>query len=177
LEHAEKAYNRELRKAVARTQERYRDQDEKIKTTLRAVKNSGLGYLDVSYLTTQIKSGFTHVDIGVPVEIQNYDLAQSNFWEPASVTDNPTKHIEYIYRTANKILTGNPDGMVDGKLVWFSLEQAIRTPNVAQKTDGELKALLTGSGMWNETTGVDKAKMLDELAKPITSDIDGNVTS
>jgi len=79
LEHAEKTYNGELRKAVARNRERYRDQDEKIKTTLRAVKNSGLGFLDVSYLTTQIKSGFTHVDIGVPVEIQNYDLAQSNF--------------------------------------------------------------------------------------------------
>jgi len=79
LEQAEDTYKNKLNKAVARNRERYRDQDEKIKTTLRAVKNSGLGYLNVSYLTTQINSGFTHVNIGTPVEIQNYDLAQGNF--------------------------------------------------------------------------------------------------
>jgi len=177
LTNAEKTYQVALDVAVRQSQERYREQDEKIKTTLRAVKHSGLGFLDLSYLTTQISSGFAGIDIGVPVDIQNFDLATGNFWEPASLTDNPTKHIEYIYRTANKILTGNPEGMVGGKLTWFSLEQAILNPDVAQKTDGELKALLLSSGVWNETTGVDKVEMLGELAKPLISKTKGNMTS
>ena len=66
---------------------------------------------------TNIKGGLVTPDIGVPIDRQNYDLATSNFGEMLGETHNPTKHIEYIYRTANKILTGRPDGMVDGKLV------------------------------------------------------------
>jgi len=54
--------------------------------------------------------------------------------------------------------------MVDNKLVGFSLEQAIRNPDVAQKTDGEVKHLLKQSGAWSETMGVDKVKMLGRLS-------------
>lgn len=81
--------------------------------------------------------------------------------------DNPTAHIEYMYRVANKILTGSPDGMVDGTLVGFSLERAVLTPGVAQKTDVEVKALLKSSQVWNETTGTNKSEMLARLSAPI----------
>jgi len=57
--------------------------------------------------------------------------------------------------------------MVNGKLVGFSLEQAILNPDVAQKTDGEVKELLTSSGVWSETTGVNKAKLKENLEKTI----------
>ena len=142
LDTAKKSYETALKKAIAENRERYRENDEKIKTTLRVVKNSGLGLLDMDYLIANITGGLTTPEIGVSVDRQNYDLATGNFWEILTETNNPTKHIEYIYRTANKILTGSPDGMVDGKLVWFSLEQAILNPDVAQKTDGEVKHML-----------------------------------
>ena len=49
----------------------------------------------------------------------------------------------------------------------FSLEMAILNPDIAQKTDAELKQLLIQSGVWSDTTGVNKAKMLENLEKPI----------
>ena len=56
-------------------------------------------------------------ELGIPFEAENLDPANQNFGEPTGVTNNPTKHIEYIYRFANKIMTGSPDGFVDGQLV------------------------------------------------------------
>jgi len=79
LAQAEKTRDAAFRKASKMSQERHRENDEKIKTTLRAVKYSGLGLLDVSYLITQVKSGFTKMDIGVPVEIQNFNFANGDF--------------------------------------------------------------------------------------------------
>jgi hypothetical protein len=52
---------------------------------------------------------------------------------------------------------------VNGKLIGFSLEQAILNPDVAQKTDGEVKHLLKQSGAWSETMGVDKARVEEKL--------------
>lgn len=83
------------------------------------------------------------------------------------MTGNETAHIEYIYRVANKILTGSPDGMVGDRLVGFSIEQAILNPDVAQKTDSELSALLKESEVWNETTGTNKQLMLQRLGAPL----------
>ncbi len=104
----------------------------------------------------------------MPFEPQNTDLSRLNFGEPSG-RENATSHIEYIYRIANKILTGNPNGMVEDQLVGFSLDQAILTPDVQQKTDAELKALLADSGVWNETTGTNKALMLERLTAPVVS--------
>lgn len=81
----------------------------------------------------------------MPFEAQNTDLSELNFGEPVGLQGNQTAHIEYMYRVANKILTGSPDGMVGDKLVGFSLETAILQPDVAQKTETELKALLASS--------------------------------
>jgi hypothetical protein len=58
--------------------------------------------------------------------------------------------------------------MTDGKLIGFSLDQAILNPDVAQKTDGEVKHLLKQSGAWSEGMGVDKAKVEKILVKPIS---------
>ena len=54
LNEAEKTYTTALKHAVAKTRVRYRENDEKIKTTLRAIKNSGLGLLDVEHLIANI---------------------------------------------------------------------------------------------------------------------------
>jgi len=56
--------------------------------------------------------------------------------------------------------------MVHDKLVGFSLDQAILNPDIAQKTDGEVKHLLKQSGVWDETMGVDKVKVGERLAEP-----------
>jgi len=56
--------------------------------------------------------------------------------------------------------------MVDNKLVGFSLDQAILNPDVAQKTDGEVKHLLKQSGTWSETMGVDRVKVGERIAEP-----------
>lgn len=55
--------------------------------------------------------------------------------------------------------------MVDGKLIGFSLDQAILNPDVAQKTDAETKELLRRSGVWTELNGVDKTKTADMLSR------------
>jgi len=167
LSDARQKYERELKQAVARNRERYRERDEKIKTTLKAIKNSSLGLLDVEYLMRNISAGLVIPEIGVTFDIQNIDIANQNFGEPLGETHNPTKHIEYIYRIANKVLTGNPDGMVDGKLVWYSLDQAILNPEVAQKNDAEMKQLLTSSWVWSENTGVNRATLTEKLSKPL----------
>lgn len=64
------------------------------------------------------------------------------------------------------MLTGNPDGTVDGKLIGFSLDQAILNPDVAQKTDADVKHLLKRSGAWSETIGVDRVKVEERLEEP-----------
>lgn len=63
LSEAQKTYRKDLKSMVASNRERYRENDEKIKTTLRAVKNSGLGFLDLNYLTKQLQAGFITPDI------------------------------------------------------------------------------------------------------------------
>jgi len=68
------------------------------------------------------------------------------------------------------VLTGSSDGMVDNKLVGFSLDQAILNPDVAQKTDGEVKHLLKQSGAWSETMGVDKVTVGKKLMDSIERD-------
>ena len=55
--------------------------------------------------------------------------------------------------------------MVDGKLIGFSLDQAILNPDVAQKTDAETKELLRQSGVWNEVSGMDKSEMVERLSR------------
>lgn len=72
-----------------------------------------------------------------------------------------------MYRIANKIITGSPDGMVDGQLVGFSLEQAIMYPDVAQKTDSERNAMLAASGVWDEFRGTDKQELAMRLESPV----------
>ncbi len=57
--------------------------------------------------------------------------------------------------------------MVDGKLIGFSIDQAILNPDVAQKSDAETKELLRRSGVWNEVGGVDKAAMQDRLSRRV----------
>ena len=167
IANAERIYEKAIQVAVAENRRHNAEADEKIKTTLKALKNSGLEFLDIDFLITNIKAGFITPDIGVPFDRQNLDLASGNFWEPLSDTNNPTKHIEYIYRIANKVLTWNPEGTVDGKLIGFSLDQAIANPDVAQKTDGEVKHLLKRSGAWSETMGVDRVKVGERLMEPI----------
>jgi len=56
---------------------------------------------------------------------------------------------------------------VEGKLIGFSLDQAILNPDVAQKTDGEVKHLLKQSGAWSEMMGVDRVKVEERLGEPI----------
>lgn len=67
------------------------------------------------------------------------------------------------------MLTGNPEGKIDGKLIGFSLEQVIMNPDVPQKTDADVKYLLKRSGAWSETMGVDRVKIEEKLQEPINN--------
>ena len=58
--------------------------------------------------------------------------------------------------------------MVDGAHVGFSLDQARLRPETPQKTDGEIKALLKSSGVWNEAFGANKHKILANLGASTT---------
>ena len=79
LKTAKKKFEKSLKTAIQRNQERYRENDEKIKTTLKALKYSSLGLWDVEYLLANIKVGIIIPEIGVPVDRQNYDIATQNF--------------------------------------------------------------------------------------------------
>ena len=79
LDRAQKRYKEALKTAIERNQERYRENDEKIKTTLKALKYSSLGLWGVEYLTTHIKAGFITPVIGASFDRQNIDLAHQNF--------------------------------------------------------------------------------------------------
>lgn len=65
-------------------------------------------------------------------------------------------------------MTGDPEGIVDGKQVGFSLDQIVLSPRAVLKTDTEVKHLLKSAGVWNEITGVNKSKMLAQVSKPIS---------
>lgn len=54
LDEAKRSFQIKAKEAVARTRERYRENDERMKTALRALKYSGLGRLGVEYLVSQI---------------------------------------------------------------------------------------------------------------------------
>ncbi len=79
LKTAKRTFEKTLKNAIAKNRERYLENDEKIKTTLKAIKNSGLGLLDIDYLISNIKGGLTTPEIGASVDRQNYDLAAGNF--------------------------------------------------------------------------------------------------
>lgn len=76
---AKRDYEKVIKIAVAENRRHNAEADEKIKTTLKALKNSGLEFLDIDFLITSIKAGFITPDIGVPFDRQNLDLASRNF--------------------------------------------------------------------------------------------------
>ena len=79
LEQAERRYEQELQVALQQNRERYQTQDEMARTVLKALRNTGLNMLDVDYIIAQVRDGFQPIDIGVPVERQNFNLAAGNF--------------------------------------------------------------------------------------------------
>jgi len=50
LSEAKRGYEKAMQKAVAENKKHNAEADEKIKTTLRAIKNSGLEFLDIDHL-------------------------------------------------------------------------------------------------------------------------------
>lgn len=112
--------------------------------------------------------------IGLPVDPQNFDPAQQHFGEAGTHANSPRAHFEYLYRIANKILTGSPDGMVDGTLRGFSLDQAKLRPDVAQKTDAELKLLMQEAGVWHQDRGANRAEILKRLSAPLPEEQDAS---
>lgn len=79
LSRAKRGYEKAINAAVAENRRHNAEADEKIKTTLSALKNSGLEFLDIDFLITNIKAGFITPDVGVPFDRQNPDLASQNF--------------------------------------------------------------------------------------------------
>ena len=57
---------------------------------------------------------------------------------------------------ANVIVTGRADGMVDGRLLGFSLDPNLMKSDSQPKTRSEVHSLLQGAGVWNETLGAKK---------------------
>ena len=54
-------------------------------------------------------AGLLIPDLGAPFDTGNFDPSSNNFGEPLSESDNPTRHLEYIYRIANKAISGDPN--------------------------------------------------------------------
>jgi len=55
---AKRGYEKAMQKAVVENRRHNAEADEKIKTTLKALRNSGLEFLDIDFLITNIKAGF-----------------------------------------------------------------------------------------------------------------------
>lgn len=79
LKKAKDEFKARAQAAVARVRERYRENDERLKVVLNALKNSALGKLGVEYLISQIKGNMLVPRIGVPFDTQNMNLAEGNF--------------------------------------------------------------------------------------------------
>ena len=79
LEKAKSEYEKAIKEAVTENRRHNAEADEKIKITLKALRNSGLEFLDIDFLITNTKAGFITPDIGAPFDRQNLDLASQNF--------------------------------------------------------------------------------------------------
>lgn len=78
-------------------------------------------------------------------------------------------HMENLYRMANVIVTGRADGMVDGRLLGFSLDPNLMKTDSQPKTRSEVHSLLYEAGVWNETTGPNKEAVRMRLSGISTS--------
>lgn len=63
LTDAKRVYEKAIQTAVTENRRHNAESDEKIKTTLKALRNSGLEFLDIDFLITNIKAGFITPDI------------------------------------------------------------------------------------------------------------------
>lgn len=63
LSRAKRGYEKAMQRAVAENKKHNAEADEKIKTTLKALKNSGLELLDINYLISHMQAGFITPDI------------------------------------------------------------------------------------------------------------------
>ena len=79
LQKAKNAFELALQSSISVERERQAREDQIHRTTLRALKHSGLGLCDPAHLVSQLKSGYLAPDIGVSFERQNVDLANQNF--------------------------------------------------------------------------------------------------
>jgi len=164
---AQKKFEKKAKLAAQKTRERYVKRDEQMKLSLKSIKNSGLWKLGMEFLVSEMKGQVMTVNIGDTFDIWNINLATNDFWESLWETNSPTKHLENMYRIANKVLTGSPDGMVDGELIGFDLDPNKLKTGVAQKTETEVMALLKWSGVWSESAGTNKQEVRRRLAEPL----------
>jgi hypothetical protein len=63
LSEAKRGYEKAMQRAVMENKKHNAEADEKIKTTLKALRNSGLEFLDIDFLITNIKAGYITPDI------------------------------------------------------------------------------------------------------------------
>jgi hypothetical protein len=63
LSQAKRGYEKAMQIAVTENKRHNAEADEKIKTTLKALRNSGLEFLDINYLISHMQAGFITPDI------------------------------------------------------------------------------------------------------------------
>jgi len=63
LSEAQRGYEKAMQVAVTENKRHNAEADEKIKTTLKALRNSGLEFLDINYLISHMQAGFITPDI------------------------------------------------------------------------------------------------------------------
>jgi len=63
LSQAQRVYEKAMQRAVRENKKHNAEADEKIKTTLKALRNSGLELLDIDYLISHMQAGFITPDI------------------------------------------------------------------------------------------------------------------
>ena len=72
-------FRQETQSAIRAVRELYEAQDEAMKTTLRTIKNSGLGRLGLDWIVAELISGQLLPEIGAPFDTGNFDPATGNF--------------------------------------------------------------------------------------------------
>lgn len=160
--------------SIARMREVYERRDEEKKLTLKSIAYSGLGIIWIERIMSMCKANMVNPDLWVGFDPWNYDLSKNNLWETASRSDNPTGHLEIIYRMVNKCISGNPTEP-------FSIDPRVlekgNPPAMANSRPALELVLLNAwiiNGSWIVNYELVKARLNAKITQQTESNLDSN---
>jgi hypothetical protein len=110
------------------------------------------------------------IDLGIPFDAGNINLAEGNFWESRSITDSFEEFTERMVRFANTIYYKNPEGKNEKwEQIWFSIEAYRKEPDSEIITETKISNALEKQWILSGT-GYNINKIHENLAKSNAQD-------